>query len=226
MQIEFLKKYELFNNEKLKKLTLLKNQGFSNINYLLQTSKKNYLIREFKSLHVNRKLEFEVAYKAYQRGIGAKPLLLDEENSLMICDFLEGHHKKKLSYKDIVNMAKLIKKMHKIKILKYQKSLVLCHHDLNPKNFIFSKNIKLIDWEYAYLDDKYFDLASIIVEFKLNPKEEKLFLNSYFQKTYKRKKIYSFKIKYIKICIAWFKKQNNLKEKLKFKKRLNECNRG
>ena len=110
-----------------------------------------------------------------------------------------------------------MRKIHKIKVGKklynFKKDFVLCHHDLNPKNFIFSDDIKLIDWEYARYNDRYFDLASVIIEFKLNKKEENLLLNSYFKNTYDidKKKISSFKKTYISICKKWFAKQKTTK---------------
>jgi len=202
----------------LPSLKLLENQGFSNTNYILKTHKKSYIIKVFGALHVDRKFEFNVMQEAYKKGLGAKPIYFDD--SLMMSEFLEGYHKSKLKREDIKNIAQLLKKLHSIKAEK--KGLVLCHHDLNPKNFIFSNTVKLIDWEYASFDDFYFDLSSVIVEFDLNKKEEKLFLDSYFKNRYNinRKKLYSFKINYLKLCAKWFKKQNNLKEQLKFKKRL------
>ena len=204
-------------------LTLLENQGFSNTNYILKTPKKSYVIKVFGALHVDRKFEFRVAKEAYQKGIGAKPIYLDD--SLMVSEFLEGFHKSRLKREDIKNIAQLLKKLHSIKAEK--KGFVLCHRDLNPKNFIFSNSIKLIDWEYASFDDRYFDLSSVIVEFDLNKKEEELFLHSYFKNRYNIniKKIYSFKVKYLNLCIEWFKKQNNFKEQLKFKKKLYEYNK-
>ncbi|HIP45485.1 MAG TPA: hypothetical protein EYG93_09195 [Sulfurospirillum arcachonense] len=204
-------------------LTLLENQGFSNTNYLLKTSKKSYIIKVFGTLAVDRKQEFYIAKKAYEIGIGAKHIYLDD--SLMISEYLYGSHKNKLRRIDIKNIAILLQKLHSLNIKK--RDLVLCHGDLNPKNFIFSKDIKLIDWEYAKYNDRYFDLASVIVEFNLNSKDEKLFLHSYFKNKYKinRNKIYTFKIKYLNLCIEWFKKQNNFKEQLKFKKKLYERNK-
>jgi thiamine kinase-like enzyme len=204
----------------LPSLTLLKNQGFSNTNYLLKTSKKNYIIRVFGSLEVDRKKEFAIAKKAYELNIGAKPIYLDD--SFMISEYLEGFHKTKLKKTDIKNIALVLKKLHSVK----KRRLVLCHHDLNPKNIIFSKDIKLIDWEYAGFDECYFDLASTVIEFDLNQKEEKLLLHSYFKNKYdvNRNKIYSFKIKYLKLCMKWFKQQHNFKEQFKFKKRLNARN--
>jgi len=204
----------------LPSLTLLENQGFSNTNYLLKTDKKNYIIRVNGSLHVDRKQEFNILYEAYQKDIGAKPIYYD--NSFMIYEFLDGSHKYLLKPKDIKKISQLLKKLHQIKIgnrlFNKKKDFVLCHHDLNPKNFIFSDNIKLIDWEYARKNDRYFDLATIAVEFKLNKKEEKLLLKSYFQSRHYKNKMKSFKINYLKTCIRWFRK--NQKIKIKYQKKM------
>lgn len=118
MTLKKLKKYKLFKKEKLLSLKLLKNQGFCNINYLLKTSKAKYLIRKFKketTVNISREYEFKIQKKAYKKNIGAKPLLLDKQNQLMICFYLEGKHKEKLNIKEIKVLAKNIKKLHKIK---------------------------------------------------------------------------------------------------------------
>jgi thiamine kinase-like enzyme len=95
-----------------------------------------------------------------------------------------------------------------IKILKEHKyEPVLTHHDLNPKNIIFNKtDFKIIDWEYAGTNDRFFDLACVCVEFKLNKNEEKILLNSYFKskKSYHKIKLKHFKIIYDSFCKLWF----------------------
>lgn len=94
-------------------------------------------------------------------------------------------------------------------VKKYKKDLVLTHHDLNPKNIIFFKhNIKIIDWEYSGINDRFFDLASFCVEFNLNKKDEKIVLKNYFFKYSKNeeKKLKYFKIIYKNLCELWFMK--------------------
>lgn len=104
---------------------------------------------------------------------------------------------------------KLINQCFKsIKILEKQKyEAVLTHHDLNPKNIIFSKNsLRIIDWEYAGVNDRFFDLASLCVEFKLNKNEEKIVLDSYFKtkKGFHKIKLKHYKIIYDNFCKLWF----------------------
>lgn len=120
------------------------------------------------------------------------------------------------NYKEILQdnkSIKLIKESEKIlkKLKKFKKELVLSHHDLNPKNIIFKKNkIKIIDWEYSGINDKFFDLATICIEFKLNKKEEKSFLESYLEKVKVNDylKLKYFKIIYTNLCTLWFEKLN------------------
>ncbi len=247
MTLRLLKEYKLFENEKLLSLDLLKNQGFCNINSLLKSSKKSYLIRQFKSnatVNISRDYEYDTQQKAFEKNIAAQPLFLDKKKQFMICDFLKGKHKKNINKKEIQLLAKTIKKLHKIKsnakeydlkkdlkqykknlkdkqanksikictkelqrLKKHKKELVTTHHDLNPKNILFYKNtIKFIDWEYAGVSDKFFDLATVCFEFALGTKEENILLKSYQEKIDKKdvKKLHSYILIYEHLCKLWF----------------------
>ncbi len=114
-----LKQYNIFENEKLLSLKLLKNQGFCNINYLLKTSKKKYLVRVFKNdstVNISREFEFKVQKKAFKKGIAGKPLFLDINKTFMVCEYLKGEHKYKLSNMELKNLVKTVKKLHTIKV--------------------------------------------------------------------------------------------------------------
>lgn len=57
----------------------------------------------------------------------------------------------------------------------------LCHNDLVEGNFLFTKEkLYLIDFEYAGLNDYYFDIASFISENNLDYQESLTFLQAYF----------------------------------------------
>ena len=226
-----LSKYALFADEKVIYDELLDEQGFSNQNRLLHTDKKKYLLREFKLFGPDRKLEFKIQKKAYRKGIAAKPCLLDEKNGVMICEFVEGIHKQKLDRKEIREIAKTLRNLHQIalktkpinlkhsftslsmevkkafkRIAKYKIDHVVCHNDLNPKTILFSHTIKLIEWEYATINDRYFDLASVCVEFEFSPREEKTFLQAYFDRrtTVDKEKLDAYKVIYKVLCTQWF----------------------
>jgi thiamine kinase-like enzyme len=232
MNSDKIKEYKLFKNKTIKSFKPLENQGHSNLIYLLKTPNENYLVRKFQ-INLDRKKEFLIQKKAFLKNIGAEPILLDEKNGLMITKYLEGKHQTKLSQQQLKKLAQLLKKLHKIKVRqkhnhfkenftfkdkkvkhafmvldKEPKEYALGHNDLHAKNIIFSKNsIKLIDWEYARYSDIYFDLVSIIIEYKLNKKDTLTFLRSYLGKRkINQKKIKAFTLIYKELWRLWFKK--------------------
>jgi thiamine kinase-like enzyme len=57
---------------------------------------------------------------------------------------------------------------------------VLCHNDFLPANFIASpEGIRIVDWEYAGMGSRWFDLGNFAVNNELGPAEEEAFLNAY-----------------------------------------------
>lgn len=229
--IDKLKQYTLFENRKIDSYELLENQGYCNENYLLYSEGEKYIVRKFIRTDIDRKFEFQVQNLAFKKDISAEPLLLDEENTLIISTYLEGTHKDKLEKNDLDQFAEVLKKLHTLaiesepliletlieeKTKEVQEAFqtidtfpvedVLCHNDLNSQNILFTKTIKLIDWEYAGVNDRYFDLASVCVEFDLNKEDEVYFLRSYFtmQNDIKYEKLKAYKVIYKALCSQWF----------------------
>ena len=230
MNIDF-SNYPLFKDHQIESLTLLLDQGFSNKNYTFQCQNSTYLLRKFVLRDRDRELEYKIQLLAYEKGIAAKPFLLDTDNDLMICEFLEGKHKQILSREEIKKIVKVLKKLHTAQIdgemiileklfnvhtkevkeaftalEKYPKEMVLCHNDLNPKNMIFSnESLKLIDWEFAGMNDLYFDLACVSVEFDLNVLDEAYLLANYFlMNGWNKEKLDTYKMIYRALCKEWF----------------------
>ncbi|MGH2938750.1 MAG: phosphotransferase [Solirubrobacterales bacterium] len=62
---------------------------------------------------------------------------------------------------------------------------VLCHNDLLPANFIDSPDgVRLVDWEYAGMGNRWFDLGNFAVNNELGPDEEEDFLVGYLGAAY------------------------------------------
>jgi len=230
IKLNHIKALKPFTNKTILSIKPLTQQGHANTIYLLKTEQKKYILREFK-IKIDRKMEFKVQKKTHKQKIASEAILLEE--NLMISEFLEGNHKEKLSQQELKKIAQLLKKLHKIKIRQKQNSFksnfsfnhkkakkafmildrqkreyALGHNDLHPQNIIFNKKtIKLIDWEYARYSDIYFDLVSIIIEYKLNKKDTKTFLQSYFgKKSINHKKINAYTIIYKELWKLWFEK--------------------
>jgi thiamine kinase-like enzyme len=61
---------------------------------------------------------------------------------------------------------------------------VLCHNDFLPANFIATPaGIRIVDWEYAGMGSRWFDLGNFAVNNELGPAEEEAFLSAYLGAT-------------------------------------------
>ncbi|MGN6662637.1 MAG: phosphotransferase [Solirubrobacterales bacterium] len=59
---------------------------------------------------------------------------------------------------------------------------VPCHNDLLAANFIRSaRGIRIVDWEYAGMNDRYFDLGNFAVNNELDEAGEEALLSAYFE---------------------------------------------
>ena len=223
-----LAQYALFQNDSIQSVTLLNTQGYCNENYLIVAKQKKYIARKFLRTDIDREFEYEVQGLAFKEGITAEPIIYDEANAFMLSEFVEGEHRTLLNKDDLKTLAHTLQKLHHIKldtkpidihienktdtiikafdtIEKYNKEYVLCHNDLNPQNILWFKDVKFIDWEYAGVNDRYFDLACLCVEFGLQGEMRDIFLNAYFEDTnYVKEKIEAYIVVYKVLCEEWF----------------------
>ena len=68
-----------------------------------------------------------------------------------------------------------------VKLLSKMGKLNPCHNDLWGENIIKDKNGKIwiVDWEYATMGDKHFDIAYFMEAYYLDENQCKIFLNAY-----------------------------------------------
>jgi len=57
---------------------------------------------------------------------------------------------------------------------------VPCHNDLLNANFLDDGEIRIVDWEYAGMGDRFFDLANLSVNHDFGIEEDRLLLAAYF----------------------------------------------
>jgi thiamine kinase-like enzyme len=58
---------------------------------------------------------------------------------------------------------------------------VPCHNDLLNANFIRGpEGIRIVDWEYAGMGDRFFDLANFAVNHELDEEQQRIVLDAYF----------------------------------------------
>ena len=58
--------------------------------------------------------------------------------------------------------------------------LVPCHNDLLNANFLDDGQIRIVDWEYAGMGDRFFDLANFSVNHEFSVDEDRRLLEAYF----------------------------------------------
>jgi thiamine kinase-like enzyme len=64
---------------------------------------------------------------------------------------------------------------------RYDTDLVSSHNDLNPNNILFDgKQIWVIDWEAAFQNDRYVDLAIMAQPYVSDAQDEAIYLQTYF----------------------------------------------
>jgi len=64
---------------------------------------------------------------------------------------------------------------------RHDPAMVSCHNDLKPENILFDGDrVWLVDWEAAFLNDRYADLAVVANFVVTNDAEEEAYLRSYF----------------------------------------------
>lgn len=86
-----------------------------------------------------------------------------------------AHYRRVISNGDLfIEIDNLIKRLYAEKT-----KLTLCHNDLTKPNILFKKSFSFLDWEYACLNDPYFDIATVISSLNLNEEEIHSFLKGY-----------------------------------------------
>lgn len=69
---------------------------------------------------------------------------------------------------------------HRIRDARGPQPLVPCHNDLLNANLLDDGRIKIVDWEYAGMGDRFFDLANLSVNNEFEAGEDRELLAAYF----------------------------------------------
>jgi len=159
-------------------------------------------------VHKGREVESLLPQKTKYQSDGGTKVSTSESDLKQLAQTLKKLHSISIDAKpielQIKNKTDKVQKAFKT-IDNYSKEYVLCHNDLNPKNIFFSEDVKFIDWEYAGVNDRYFDVACVCVEFNLGVGMQEVFLEAYFENEYSMKKLEAYKTIYKTLCKEWFK---------------------
>ncbi len=71
----------------------------------------------------------------------------------------------------------------RIRLARGPQPIVPCHNDLLNANFLDDGEIRIVDWEYAGMGDRFFDLANLSVNHEFGAREDEVLLSEYFGET-------------------------------------------
>ena len=78
--------------------------------------------------------------------------------------------------------ARALERSEGIRAERGPQSSVPCHNDLLNANFLDDGAIKIVDWEYAGMGDRFFDLANLSVNNEFGADEDRALMSAYFGK--------------------------------------------
>jgi aminoglycoside phosphotransferase (APT) family kinase protein len=200
---------------------------------IVETETDRYVVRTLLRGETDPAVEYAVSRRAAQEGIAPEAQGYDPERSTMILEWVEGAHKHVLDRDDLDLLAATLKRLHGIdteeqplprtqlntiieidepsiaeafaSLAHFPRHDVLCHHDLNPLNLLWHDgSVQLIDFEYARINDRCFDLASVCVEFGLTEAEARYFVEVYLDgEEFDGEKIMAYITLYEALCKQW-----------------------
>ena len=177
-------------------------QGKCNNTYIVEIESAKYIYRQNRLFESNSNTAV-ICNEAHFRGIA--PYIYTQTPNETLMQYIGGIHKNKLDKTDAISLANALKQLHSIPIQKsysilshlknqstklkellskakqYSSNMAICHNDLNQNNVLWQEDrVYLIDFDFAGVNDIYFDIAGVILEFELDAKTKNIFLEAYF----------------------------------------------
>ena len=226
-----LENYPPFQDRSILSIEPVATQGHCNLNYKVTTDSQAYLVRKLLSSEIDREKEYLLQQQAAVLCLSPKIIRFDREDQIMVMPFIEGEHCQTLDMPRLTALVDAVKQLHNnlhydeepidlemaIKsreesiteafetIQSYPRETVICHNDLNPRNILWqAEKPYVLDFEYAGMNDCYFDLAAISVEFSLSKEQEIDMLHRYFEGNFFREKFDAYKVVYTQLYKEWF----------------------
>lgn len=95
---------------------------------------------------------------------------------------VEDYHAKAVAYGVAIppDYVAALATAERIRLVRGEQPLVPCHNDLLNANFLDDGEIRIVDWEYAGMGDRFFDLANFSVNHDFTVEEDRRLLEAYF----------------------------------------------
>lgn len=222
---ELIESLKFFADKDIIKIDEIATRYEGNRMACIKTNEGDFAVRRMSRGDGSPSTEYKISNIAANIGIAPQIYCFDPASSTMVSQWIEGESKQRLNADELISLVKTLKTLHSVKISeqniqtvdlktivkqneiiseafdicdRYPKQTALCHNDPNPQNIIWcDRQPILIDFEYAGLNDVYFDLAAVSVEFELLEVAQRLMMEEYweeeacyFDKLYACKAIY------------------------------------
>jgi thiamine kinase-like enzyme len=115
---------------------------------------------------------------AIRRFHGAAPIPGSFDSHAVVVDYRREAEAHGVTIPDAY--ARALKVSEGIRAARGPQPSVPCHNDLLNANFLDDGAIKIVDWEYAGMGDKFFDLANLSVNNEFGPHEDRELMSAYF----------------------------------------------
>ncbi len=196
-----------FTDKNILSVGIIETRYGGNELWRVETDDGVYAVRKAGRGESDVSVEFDIAKLAASAAVAPRMYCSDAERSVLVTEWTDGVHKKTLKIDDLIGLVEILKKFHTVEVSealphielksivkaeegideafdickKYPPQKALCHNDPNPQNIIWSEDgVKLIDYEYAGINDIYFDLAAVSVEFGLSEAGDRVLLEEYW----------------------------------------------
>ncbi len=208
--LETIQSLPFFAHKKIHSVTPLLPREHGNAVMRVATTEGCYVVRQGTRRERDMGVEYRVGRLAYGAGIAPEIYCYDPMRSVMVLAYVEGGHRSRPGRDEWMQLARILHTLHAIpyqgkdlpqvnlrELIEVDHEAIaeafatvehfplqpaLCHHDLTPRNILWVGDAPmLIDFEFAGIGDRCFDLAAVCVEFGLEGEAEALFLAAYFE---------------------------------------------
>lgn len=128
-------------------------------------------------------------------------LSLSDGGLMQLDDYWQIFNDKSAQHRDIYQQL-----ISTLSTLHFNQDTII-HGDLNRSNLLFSDQGQcIVDWEFSVLGDRYFDLATVSIEFSLSPQDIELLLQRYTKacaENIDRSKLQLMMLYYVGLCWLW-----------------------
>jgi thiamine kinase-like enzyme len=74
----------------------------------------------------------------------------------------------------------MLESLERIALARPWRPEALCHNDLLNSNLLYDGSLRIVDWEYAGMGDRFFDLGNLAVNHEFTPSQDEALLRHYF----------------------------------------------